>query len=648
MPVGSSNPFYFLMKTNDLKQCVAAAALLLCAMPASAFDVDGMSYEVNDEVAKTVTLTKGKSSLTNISVPETVTNSGVTYTVNTIGSEAFQKCEIPGVLDLPTSVVYLQMYAFDELTGSSVRIRGDLQSVDYGAFYGNKLQAIICYSTTYFTHDMGVLTNKEKNMIIAFPGRPTSDKWGSANLTIPEGYEVIAPYAFTENPTLTSITIPASMREIGIAAFQECTKLKSITIQGGNTAVNDYAFMGCEQVTSVSLPTGMKKVGHSAFFDMPLLKTLTLPEGMERTGIMAFASSGLTTLNLPSTLKVIDERCFMDCADLHQVALPASLDTIGYSAFYGDDLTSIDLNNVKWVGGQAFLNNYNLTTVTSANNQLNFLGNAVFYGCRSLQGITLPASLRVMEGTTFYLCTGLQSLTIPAGVEDVGPGITVGTSALNEIQIDPANTNYTVSEGWLYSSDLKRLVAVPGAVTGTLTVPAHVTTVGQQAGRRLAITELMSQPGLKTLEFAAFMQCTQLAKVTLSNTVTTIEGNVFANCPVITEVYSLNHVPPTGGVFLDEVYAAATLYVPRGYKEAYQADENWVKFQNIEEIDVEEPGLEGDLNDDGTVDVEDVNILINLILESITPDEVAGNPDLDNSGTIDVADVNVLINIILN
>ena len=61
-----------------------------------------------------------------------------------------------------------------------------------------------------------------------------------------------------------------------------------------------------------------------------------------------------------------------------------------------------------------------------------------------------------------------------------------------------------------------------------------------------------------------------------------------------------------------------------------------------------EPGLLGDLNGDGVVDVEDVNLMINLILDSITVDEIAGNPDLDDNDTIDVADVNMLINLILN
>ena len=57
--------------------------------------------------------------------------------------------------------------------------------------------------------------------------------------------------------------------------------------------------------------------------------------------------------------------------------------------------------------------------------------------------------------------------------------------------------------------------------------------------------------------------------------------------------------------------------------------------------------LLGDLNGDGTVAVEDVNALINVILDNTSPDELQGNPDLDDNGSTDVADVNILINILL-
>ena len=121
----------------------------------------------------------------------------------------------------------------------------------------------------------------------------------------------------------------------------------------------------------------------------------------------------------------------------------------------------------------------------------------------------------------------------------------------------------------------------------------------------------------------------------------------FGSCPAIVKVTSLNPAPPKGGVFDEAVYSAATLYVPIGSKDAYAAHVNWGKFLNIEEIEVEEPGVVGDLNGDGIVDVADVNICINIILELNNDPELKVLADLNGDGVVDVADVNAMINIIL-
>ena len=55
----------------------------------------------------------------------------------------------------------------------------------------------------------------------------------------------------------------------------------------------------------------------------------------------------------------------------------------------------------------------------------------------------------------------------------------------------------------------------------------------------------------------------------------------------------------------------------------------------------------GDLNGDGSIDVSDVNLLIDLVLGKITEDELPGDPDISGDGSIDVSDVNLLIDIIL-
>ena len=57
--------------------------------------------------------------------------------------------------------------------------------------------------------------------------------------------------------------------------------------------------------------------------------------------------------------------------------------------------------------------------------------------------------------------------------------------------------------------------------------------------------------------------------------------------------------------------------------------------------------LDGDVNLDGSVDVEDVNIVINIILEQDTDFDHFARADLDDNGVVDISDLNMLINTIL-
>ena len=58
----------------------------------------------------------------------------------------------------------------------------------------------------------------------------------------------------------------------------------------------------------------------------------------------------------------------------------------------------------------------------------------------------------------------------------------------------------------------------------------------------------------------------------------------------------------------------------------------------------EEPGLRGDINGDGVVDVDDMNKIINMILGK--EDRTAAG-DVDGNGEWDVEDMNIVINIML-
>ena len=60
-------------------------------------------------------------------------------------------------------------------------------------------------------------------------------------------------------------------------------------------------------------------------------------------------------------------------------------------------------------------------------------------------------------------------------------------------------------------------------------------------------------------------------------------------------------------------------------------------------------GLQGDVDGNGNVDGNDLNMLINIILGKLDAADasVVGNPNVDGIGDVDGADINILINILL-
>ena len=79
---------------------------------------------------------------------------------------------------------------------------------------------------------------------------------------------------------------------------------------------------------------------------------------------------------------------------------------------------------------------------------------------------------------------------------------------------------------------------------------------------------------------------------------------------------------------------------------AYVGD--WIRQRMAyldENVFVREPILEGDINDDGIIDIQDVTLLIEAVLNGTAIDQERA--DIDHSGYIDVADVVLLINTVL-
>ena len=171
------------------------------------------NLDATNQTAEVTSQNSGKYS-GNIIIPSSVTYNSVSYSVTSIGNEAFWYCDGLTSVTIPNSVTSIGESAFDGCSGlTSVTIPNSVTSIEYGAFYG-------CSG-------------------------------------------------------LTSVTIGNSVTSIGNHAFQYCSGLTSVTIDNSVTSIGDYAFNGCSGLTSVTIGNNVTSIGEWAFESCSGLTSVT-------------------------------------------------------------------------------------------------------------------------------------------------------------------------------------------------------------------------------------------------------------------------------------------------------------------------------------------------------------------------------------
>lgn len=218
----------------------------------------------------------------------------------------------------------------------------------------------------------------------------------------------------------------------------------------------------------------------------------------------------------------VDRGAFAQCPELTKVSLPESVKTLMDYVFTDTpQLQTVEMPGVTMIYDMAFYNS-GIRQITLPES-LARMRNAVFFGCKNLTKVRIPASLTYLGGNApFMRCT-----------------------SLTEIEVDPENPNFKSADGALYSKDGKKLVDYP-------------------AGRE----QVVIQPGTYTLGEGAFKGADKIVSVTLPASVHEIERYVFDDCDALIQILT------EGGNFTFQsyegiLYSGATLAIcPRGLRSA--------------------------------------------------------------------------------
>ncbi len=206
-------------------------------------------------------------------IPESVTYSGKTYNVTSIGESSFSNCSNLTSITIPNSVTDIGNRAFEYCYGlSSISIPNSITSIGNGAFY-------VCSGLT--------------------------------NVTIGDKVTKIGNYAFFKCTNLTSIKIPNCVTSIGESAFGGCTELLSVTLSNNLKLINNGTFSGCSKLESIKIPNKVTSIGEQSFA----------------------SCESLISIEIPNSVTSIGKSAFNSCYKLEKVSIGKNVANIGYSAF---------------------------------------------------------------------------------------------------------------------------------------------------------------------------------------------------------------------------------------------------------------------------------------------------------------------------
>ena len=374
----------------------------------------------------------------------------------------------------------------------------------------------------------------------------------------------------------------------------------------------------------------------------------------------AFTGSDITSfdeLKYFTGLTAIDNHAFYYCEGLTSVTLPNSVTSIGGGAFYGTGLTSITIpESVTTIGDYAF---YGCTGLASVNLKNSVIGSSMFSGCTGLTSVTIPESVTTIGDYAFYGCTGLSSVNLKNSV--IGRGMFNGCTGLQSVTIP--NTVTTIGNDAL--NGIKTVIwnakdIIPYSAYGSFFMLNFVCRSVEYLIFGDEIEEIpkyfaMDCMNLKRVDISnsvkkigtgAFDACKGLTSITIPKSVTWIGSSAFCVCSGLNTITSLAAVPPVidfWNAFDDSAYENATLRVPISSLEAYQSADVWNRFKNIVGIDPSS----GDVNQDGEVNIADINTIVNSIMGSSNSlNDYMSDVNLD--GEVNIGDINALIDIILS
>ena len=303
-----------------------------------------------------------------------------------------------------------------------------------------------------------------------------------------------------------------------------------ITSQG--TSVSDFEILSGVlkkyrgASVDVIIPEGVIEIESGAFDDCEYLNSVVFPSSLRKLPANAFKDNSKLTSVVFSQLECISESVFENCNMLKEVKLPDNLKNVEKNAFKGcRSLNSISLPaSLESICEGAFDSCSSLASINLPNG-LKAIEKNAFCRCTNLESIIIPNSIRRMKEAAFKDCKSLKTVKIPDGITILRDELFSGCTSLVEIN-GPSTLKEIGMSTFEKCTSLKCFKFTP-----------ILEKIGSDAFNGcISLEDIIFSSEIKSIPSGAFKGCSSLRHVELPKTLESIGSNAFDGCSALSDI----------------------------------------------------------------------------------------------------------------
>lgn len=396
-----------------------------------------------------------------------------------------------------------------------------------------------------------------------------------------DSVEEIGKQAFIDCHSLKEIRLSNSIKKIPLSCFETCFCLKYVNFPTQLLTIDNYAFKGCSALSFSTFPKNLTYIGDSAFYECHSLIKLYIPHNVKTISDNAFyGCNSLLYVIMEEGVETIGEYAFGYAYDenscMTTIVVPKSVKSIGYNAFVSIPIVGYynTLDNFPWGADEhtykidedgnieIYLNSTSILTALNVSKKEDIKGDITVPYYFNMENI-VKYKVKGISANTFVSLKQITSITLEDGIEDLLSNALSSTSVktiylpksinhmdatafsgctnLEEIIVDPLNSNFYSENGILMNKSKTMLVKYPcQKEEESYSIPESVVQICSDTFINAKFKSLTITKNVNNLEAKHLIYCYNLTTLIDSNSNYYISNNVLFSKDHLQLIYNAN------------------------------------------------------------------------------------------------------------